>query len=480
VLTNRVLGAVPWGAADIVLRQGLQFMIMVILARMLTPQDFGVVALTALFSAVGTVFADGGFSAALIQRRELSEQDRSTAFWVNVSSGVLVAGILVLVSGQVADFYGVDALHRLLPLISLGVVFSSLGATHSSLLTKSLQLRTLTMAAAVSSIGAGTVAIVLASRGWGIWALAIQSVLAAALSTATLWVLSDWRPRARPRLKNARDMFGFGGYVFLANLSDVVYTRAYTVALGKFYSVADVGLYNRADATQQTATAVFSRIVSLLSLPAFSEVAHDRVHLRTWAKWSVRSVMLLNLPLLLVLSALSEPLVLTLFGERWAGAATVLRILLLAGALFPLHVINLNIMLAIGRSGLFLKAELIKKAVGLVLLVGGSFFGLLGIAASQIVFGVIAFAINSHFAGKLVGYGTVAQLRDCLPALGLAAPMSVAAAVVSANVNLGPVVELVAISAACALTYAGLARLLLPPAYGRPWQTAPLEMDGAT
>jgi len=456
MLRGRVLAALPWAAGDVLVRQGIQFGATVVLARLLSPDDFGTVALTSLFAAIGLVFVDGGFSAALIQRQEVSEDDKTTAFWSNVAVGLAAGAILVACSWWWAGFYSIRQLQPLMMAAAGTIVLSSLGSTHAALLTKQLAFGRLAFITFVATVASGGIAIVLALRGSGVWALAVQSLAAAGITSGLMWVMSGWRPHGRFSAASVHKLFGFGGFVFAANISDAVYTRAYTVALGRFYSVSDVGLYNRADSTQQTATGVVSRITSMVTFPVFSEIAADAIRLRKWVRAAIQAVMLVNLPILLIAAALAEPLVLTLFGDHWLGAAPVLRLLLIAGAMWPLHVINLNVLMATGHSKQFLGVEIAKKAVGILLLVVGSFFGLLGIAGSQVAFGLVAFLINAAYTRRLIGYGAREQFRDCLPGLTCAVPVAVAASMTASVMSASAWLELLAIGPASAAVYLAL------------------------
>jgi O-antigen/teichoic acid export membrane protein len=433
MLKKRAFNATLWSGADILMRQGLQFLVAVVLARLLLPGEFGTVALLGLFTAIAGVLVDGGLSAALIQRQDTDHTDESTAFWCNLGIGSLAAGVLLLIAPAVAVFYKLPVLEPLMRLMAANVFIGSLGAIHVTLLRKRLQFRRQMLIGAAAALVSGSVAITMALRGFGAWALAAQIVAMTTVTTALLWITGGWKPALAFNGASARKLFAFGGYYMAANLLDVAYMRLYTLVIGKLSGPRDLGYYSNADATVQLPGGFLSGVFGRVVFPMFSAATGDPATLRRGKQFGVRAMMLINVPMMFGLAALAGPFVRTVFGERWLPAAPILQVLCLAALLTPLHMINIHALLAHGQSRLLFRIEIAKKVLGVALMLGGSTFGLLGIAWSQVVYSAVSFVLVAHFTARLVDYGAGRQLRDALPAFAIG--LAMAAGIVAADMR---------------------------------------------
>lgn len=450
MLKQQALVATVWSSADTLLRQGTQFAVSIVLARLLSPEEFGTIALLYLFTGIAGAFVDSGFSAALVQYQNATHADESTVFWFNLAMGASVALALWASAPAISAFYALPILLPLTAILALNIFISSLGSIHGTLLTKHLDFRTQMKVSGVATAISGVVAIVLAWRGAGVWALAAQTVVATVVTTALLWTFNSWRPAFVFSVASARRLFGFGGYMLASGLLDTAYNRMYTLLIGRFYGIRELGFYNRADGTKQLPVGVLTGILSRVAFPIFSASAHDYLQLQRGVRLALRGMMLLNVPMMLGLAAVAEPLVLALFGARWLPAVPVLRVLCLCAVFWPLHVVNLNVLMALGHSHLFFRLEVAKKVLGVALLAVGAFYGVMGIAWSQAAFGMMAFAINAHYTKRYLDYGVVAQTRDFLPMIAVALPMSVCVYWLGERLQLAPALEL------CALTTLGV------------------------
>ncbi len=456
-LTHKSLSAVVWSGADIFLRQGLAFVVSIALARLLSPEEFGTIALLYLFTGIASAFVDSGFSAALVQRQDTTSTDESTVFWFNLTMGALVALGLGAAAPWIAGFFQLPILELLTLALALNVFVSALGSIHGTLLTKRLDFRTQMEIGAWSTLLSGTVAILLAWRGFGVWALAAQTLTATTVTTVLLWWLNPWRPRRVFSLDSARRLFGFGGYMLASGLLDIAYNRLYTLLIGKFYGVRELGFYSRADGVKQLPVGVLTGILSRVAFPIFSSAAHDPERLRRGTRLAVRGMMLINVPMMLGLAVVAEPLIATLFGAQWLPAVPILQVLCLAGVFWPLHVINLSVLMAQGHSHLFFRLEVVKKGLGVALLVAGAFYGVMGIAWSQVIFGALAFGINAYYTRRYLGYGPVAQIKDFSPALAVSLPMVGAVYGLGAWLIVPPALELLAMTVLGAVVFLALA-----------------------
>ncbi|MGR8929525.1 MAG: lipopolysaccharide biosynthesis protein [Gammaproteobacteria bacterium] len=425
-IKRKSVTAILWSGAEIFLRQAIQLGVSVILARLLTPDEFGTVALLYLFSGLAAVFIDGGFSAALIQRNEVTPEDESTVFWFNLGMGVLFSLGLWLLAPWIADFYEQPILTPLMVVVALTVFCNALSSIQSALLSKKLDFKTPMKIGVAASIISGTAAIILALHGYGVWALVIQALIASVVRSLLLWMMNDWRPQMVFSIVSARRLFRFGSYLMLSGLLDIAYNRIYTLLIGKFYGVRELGFYSRADNTKQLPADLLSNVLSRVALPIFSVVNQDKDKLRSGTRHALRGMMMVNVPAMLGLIVAAKSVVLVLFGAQWLPCVPILQVLCLAGLLWPLHVINLTVLKALGLSHLFLRLEVIKKVIGIALLVGSVPYGPIGIAYSQVVFGVLAFFVNAYYTKKLLNYGVLKQTLELLPIIFVSLVMAAA------------------------------------------------------
>lgn len=457
---HTALVATAWSGAEITTRYGLQFLLLAVLARLLSPADFGMVAMLALFSGLAGVIVEGGFSTALIQRQDVSHEDESTVYWLSVAAGALAGGVLAICGPAIARFFQEPRLAGLSAIAGLTVFIGSCGAVHVAILSKRLRFSALMKVGVVSTLVSGGVAVALAAAGFGVWSLAIQSLAMTTCSTALLWLWSGWRPRLVFSAHSVRSLFRFGSYVLVSNLMDVGYTRAYAALIGRFQGMRDVGFYNQADNLKQVPAGMLSSVFARVAFPMFSAAAHDKQQLRRGMQLAIRGLMLVNVPVMLGLMVVAEPFVMAVFGHKWLPMVPVLRVLCLAGVLWPMHVVNVNVLMALGQSRTLFRAEVVKKSIGLLLLVAGAMHGVLGIAWSQVAFSVVSLLVNAWTVGRLVDYGIRDQVREFAPSFVPGALMALAVALMLDAWQSGAVLELAVAVLAGAALYAVIAWML--------------------
>jgi O-antigen/teichoic acid export membrane protein len=449
-----------WSALDLALRQGVQFIVSLILARLLMPADFGVIALLTFFSMLSIVFVQGGISLALVQRTQTSLEEESAVFWWNLGGSCLCAVALVALGPWAAGFFGHPVLSPLMFVAAAQVVLSALGSVQTALLTRQLRFAVLTKAGIFASLTSGTAGIGAALFGLGVWALAIQIGTMAMVNTLALWRLSSWRPAFHARFETIRELFGFGSWLSFSSLLEVLYTQGFALLIGKLHGVRDLGLYNRALALQLLPSTVLSSIIGRIALPLFSTRTTDPEAMRRGTRMAISFAMLLNVPAMLGLMFLSEPVVAGLYGEKWLPAAQILSILAASGTLFPLHVINLNVLLAQGDTRTFFKIEIGKKVVGIACVAAGSLFGIVGLAWSQVAASVLALVLNAWPTRRTIGYGLLAQLADLAGIAFAGGVMSLFLLLVAPLVDVQPLAKLALMVPAGALVYAAVGLLL--------------------
>lgn len=468
-LTHQSLSAVFWSGADVFMRQGLQFFVSILLARLLSPDDFGVLAMLYLFTGIAGLFIDSGFSSALVQRQDITPADESTVFFFNLGAGLVVALGLCWAAPWIAAFFEQPVLQGLTYVMALNLFLGAFGAIQNVLLTKTLNFKLLMKIGVVASLLSGVLAVILAWQGFGVWSLALQTLVSTVITVALLWRWHPWRPQWVFSFTALRSLFRFGGFLLLSGLLDTIYTRLYSVIIGKLFSARELGFYTRAASTQQLPVNVLTNVLNRVAFPVFSAAAADKAQLARGVRKALRTIMLFNIPAMLGLMVVAEPLVITLFGEKWLPSVPILQVLCLAGVLWPLHVINLNVLMAQGHSNLFFRIEVLKKIIGVVAIAVASFYGILAIAWSQVVVGVLCFLLNAHYTGVFLGYSAWNQTRDLLPYLAVSVLMTLAVWPIHLYSVLSPAAQLGLISGVGALVYLLACRLFRLAAFDELW-----------
>lgn len=426
-MKRQAIAATFWSGGDLILRHGLQFATTLVLARLLVPADFGVMAMLAVFTEVAQALANAGLSAALIQRQDVDHRDESTVFWFNLCVAAVLALLLCICAPLIADFYRLPAVTPLVRVMALSMLVSAVGSIHFALLSKRLDFRLQAKVGGVAAVVSGGAAIGMALAGFGVWSLAVQSVLMAALTSALLWLFNPWRPARVMDMKSLRKLLGFGAYQTANILMETVYSRLYSVIIGRMFGAKPLGYYGIADTTRSLPALFLVGLVSRVALPMFARANGDAALYRRGIQLGNRMMMMINLPAAAAMMVLAEPIIEVLFGKQWLPAAQFLRILAIAILFYPLHVINLQALMAQGHARLMFRLEVAKKVLGLILLVGGAKFGLLGIAWSQALHSLLCLGINAYFTRRWFGYGALAQLMDVAPSFIAAACAAVVA-----------------------------------------------------
>ena len=445
-----------WSTIDIVSRQVVQFIVTVILARLLLPEDFGVVALLTFFSGLSLVFIQGGLSTALIQSTETTKEEESAVFWWNLSASLVFGTLLLLLSRPVADFYGYPVLRPLMFVAAAQVVLSACGAVQTALLSRALRFADLAKAGLLATLLSGIAAVGAAAWGAGVWALAIQILTFATVNSALLWVVSDWRPVRHWRIATIRPLAGFGWWLSLSSMLEVLYTQGFALIVGKLHGARDLGFYNRGASTQFLASAVLSGVLGRVALPLFSARAAEPEALKRGLRMAIGLAMLINLPMMTGMALLSDLLITVLFGKAWLPASPILAILAWGGVIFPLHVLNLQIILAQGRARTYFRIEIIKKVIGVACVLFGSFFGIFGLAYAQLTVAVLALFVNVEPVRRSLGYGVIRQLGDCGGTIVVTAVMAGAILLLRPLLHFAPAANLAILVAVGSTIYAGV------------------------
>lgn len=406
-------------------QQGIYLVISIILARLLLPEQFGLIAMLAIFMAIAQSFLDSGFGSALIQKKDATHVDSCSIFYFNITVGIAAASLLCLAAPWIAAFYEEPALTPLTRFLSLNLVINSFALIQSTLLVKHIDFKTQLKVSILATTGSGIIGVTLAYRGFGVWSLAVQSVMSTLFRTILLWFFNNWRPSLVFSFAALRGMFTFGSRLLVSGLIDTVFRNIYLVTIGKIFTATDLGFYSRAKSYQQLTAENLTNSVSRVTFTVFSSVQDDTSRLRRGVRKALTTLTFLNFPMMIGLLVTAKPLVLVLLTEKWAPCIPYLQLLCVIGLLYPLHVINLNVLKAKGRSDLFLRLEILKKILVVIVIAVTYRWGIQAMIYGQIGVSILAYYLNSYYTGRLIGYPLKEQIFDLLPYLGMAAVMGI-------------------------------------------------------
>ena len=461
-LKKQTVAGVVWSSLERFSVQGVQFLVMIVMARVLSPDDYGLIGMLAVFIAVAQSLVDSGFSQALIRKQGRTRTDESTVFFFNIAVGILLYGILYLISPFVAAFYESPELEPLMKVVCLSVVFNSLAVVQRARLTLNIDFKTQAKASFTAAVASGIVGIWMAYTGWGVWSIAAQQLVNLGVNTLLLWVLAKWRPQRAYSWASFRELFSFGSKLMLSGLLDVLYRNIYLIVIGKVFSAKDLGYYTRAHQFSEFPSSNLTGILQRVTYPVLCKIQDDDARLAGVYRRFLRVSAFLIFPLLVGLSAVAEPLVLVLLKEQWLFAAVLLKIICFAMMWYPIHSINLNLLQVKGRSDLFLRLEVIKKIIGVVILCATLPFGLVAMCWGQILSSILGLVINTYYTGKLIQVGFIRQMKDLFPALVLSLAMWLVVTGVQMLVEPAGLKLAVGILAGI-LSYAGLSRVFKFP-----------------
>lgn len=414
-LKKKTVKGVMWSAMERFSTQGVQFVVMIVMARLLTPHDYGIVGLLTIFLAIAQALIDSGFSQALIRKQDRTDVDNNTVFYFNlvVSGGLYV--VLFLIAPFVADFYKLPLLCSVMRVVCLGVIFNSLAVVQRALYTARLDFKTQAKASFFSAVVSGVIGISLAYYGSGVWALVIQQLINLALNTILLWIMSSWRPQLCYSWEAFRELFSFGSKMLASGLLDTIYVNIYPIVIGKLFSASSLGHYTRAQQFAQFPSSNLTGILQRVSYPVLCEIQNDDVRLAEAYRRLLKLSAYIIFPLMVGVSSVSQALVNITIGSRWQYCALLLQIICFSYMWYPIHAINLNLLQVKGRSDFFLKLEIAKKIVGVSVLCFTYRFGLEAMCFGNIASSLLCLVINTYYTGRLINVGYFKQMCDLLP-----------------------------------------------------------------
>ena len=416
-LKHKTLRGTLWSSIERFSVQGVMFVVMIIMARILTPEDYGLVGMLTIFIAISQSLIDSGFSQALIRKQDRSEIDNSTVFYFNIAVGVILYLILFFSAPLIAKFYNEPILVPLTRVISLSILINSFVVVQRALLTVNIDFKTQAKASFSAAIASGIVGITMAYTGWGVWAIVWYQITNLAVNVGLLWIFSKWRPQLVYSWQSFKELFFFGSKLAASGILDTLYNNIFLIVIGKIFKASDLGYYTRAQQFAAFPSSNLTGIIQRVTFPVLCTIQDDDERLQSVYRRFLRLSAFLIFPLMIGLAAVAKPLVLLLLKEQWEFAATLLSIICLSMMWYPIHSINLNLLQVKGRSDLFLKLEIVKKCVGIIILCGTIPLGLVAMCWGTVLSSLISLIINTHYTGKLIQVGFLKQIKDLTPSL---------------------------------------------------------------
>lgn len=400
--------------------QGIGFLVSIVLARILLPKEFGLIGMISVFVGIGGSLMRSGLTQSLIRSENPDQEDYSTVFFFNLAGSLIVYWILFFSAPLIADFYSQPILLSIIRVYCLSFIISAFSQVQMTRLTKEMNFKLQMTISIPSLIGAGFLGVFLAYKGYGVWSLVWMSLFQAFLSSAQLWFRTGWVPSFVFDKKKFKYHFRFGYKLTLSGLLDTVFTNIYQIIIGRYFIPAQVGYYTRASSLAQLPVNNISGALNKISYPLFASIQNDDVRLKKAYKQIMQMVIFVISPVLIIMGVLAEPMFRFLFTDKWLPAVPYFQILCVTGILYPLHAYNLNILNVKGRSDLFLKLEIIKKILGIIVILITLRYGILGLIWGQLITSILGLFINTHYSGKFLKYSAWQQVKDILPLIILA------------------------------------------------------------
>lgn len=406
---------VGWSAIERFSVQGVSFLIQLVLARLLTPSDYGVVGMLAIFMQVAQTFIDSGFANALIQRKECTQKDYSTVFYFNLIISILIYVLFFFTAPLVAKFYRMEILTDVMRVLSITLVINALSIVQKTILIKRVDFKTQSAVSLLSAFISGSVGVFMAYKGYGVWALCGQQIANSVCQFFFLQIFVRWKPARVFSKESFRSLFLFGSKLLLSRLIHTIYRNLYTIVIGRTFSAASLGQYNRAEQFGDFPSSNIGEIITRVAFPILSKIQDENERLINVYRATIRYASILIFPLMFGLLALARPLILLLLTDKWEDVVMLLQILCFGYMLSHVSTLNLNILYVKGRSDLALKLEVIKKTIAIAILFGSIPFGLVGMCIGRVLNSVIATLLNTFYTKKLIGLTFFTQCKDFMP-----------------------------------------------------------------
>lgn len=442
-MTNRntIMSNMAWRFAERCGAQIIQFIVQILLARLLAPQAYGTITLVVVFANIFQIFVDSGLGNALIQKKDADDLDFSSVFYFNLVWCLILYAIIFEIAPLIAKFYGDSSLTSIVRVLCLTVVVSGLKNVQQAYVSKKLQFKKFFLSTLTGTVLSAIVGIWMAYQGFGVWSLVAQRLINLIVDTLALWVIVKWRPKRMFSFSRLKGLISYGWKLLASALLDTIYNNLWQMVIGKVYSESDLAYYNQGNQFPNVIVTNINSSIDSVLLPVMSNEQDDIIHVREMTRKAIKMSTYVMAPMMMGLVFTATSVVEVLLTEKWLPCVFFLRIFCISYMFQPIHTANLNAIKALGRSDMFLKLEVIKKIIGIILLMLTVNIGVQAMAYSSLVSCIFCQIINSWPNKKLLNYSYLAQLRDIFPNIILAMIMGVLVYPVSA-IGFPPVITL--------------------------------------
>lgn len=424
-LRNTTIKGVGWSFADSLLSQGITFLVGIILARLLSPEEYGLLGILMIFIIISETIVNSGLSSALIRKKAVSEQDFSTVFVTNLVLSFFMYGVLFVCAPLISLFFQKPELTILLRVMGSIVIINALSLVPLTKLTRNVNFKTITFCSLAATGISGLIGISMAVGGCGVWSLIGQQMSRQLVYTIALWIANKWIPLFTFNMNSFRELWGFGWKLLASSLIDTTWKEIYKVVIGKCYSPATLGQYTQAHFYSDLFSRNMSSVIQRVSYPVLSKIQDERERLKQAYRQVIKVTMLVTFVFMFGLAGCAKQFIYVLIGEQWLPCVGYLQILCFSMALYPLHAINLNMLQVQGRSDLFLKLEIIKKCIAIIPILLGIFIDIYCMLIGSVIVGWFAYYLNAYYSGPYLNYSVWAQIKDIMPSLLLSFGMAI-------------------------------------------------------
>lgn len=417
-LKQKAASGIIWSSLQKFGTMGISFVSNIILARLLSPEDYGCIGMLMIFILVANTFIDGGFGSALIQKKEPTQKDYSTIFYWNLLLSIVLYFALFVSAPLIARFYNLPLLSPVLQVQGLVLILNSLSIIQQNRLRKQLLFKKLAIVSIISALLSLVITIYLAYIGWGVWALVAQQLLMSGFNAVLYWIVGKWNPSFVFSRQSFKELFGFGGFILLSNLINTLCNNVQGILIGKFFSPITMGFYAQARKLEEVASTSLSSVIDQVSYPVLAEVQNDKNKLAYVLKKLITAIAFFSFPIMLALIVIAEPLITLLYSDKWTECVPYFQILCIAGLAISLQNVNYYAVAAIGKSKTLFNWTLIKRLLGIILIVVGFIvYGIWGLLLGMMSASYIMYIINAVLVSKYIGYKLTSQFKDLLPTL---------------------------------------------------------------
>ena len=422
-IKNKIISNLFWKLMERGGTQGIQFIVAIILARLLLPEDYGIITLVVIFITIANVFVQRGFNTALIQKKDANEVDFSSVFYLSVFVAGLLYVVLFLAAPFIASFYEEPQLIPVFRVLSLTLFLGAFNSIQNAIIARKMQFKKLFISSLGAIVVSGTVGIFMAYKGFGVWALVLQQLTNRLLVTLILWFTVKWRPRLLFSIERVKSLFSFGWKLLVSSIINTLYMNLRSLIIGKMYNAEMLGFFNRGKRFPELIVTNINGSIQSVMFPVLSSQQDNRPRVKDMVRRSIVTSSFILFPIMVGLAVIAEPLVRILLTEKWLPCVPFLQIFCASYALWPIHTANLQAINALGRSDIFLKLEIVKMVLGLAILGVTVFYGVYAIALGGVFSGVISTFINAYPNRKLLNYSYKEQWNDIMPSLLLSLVM---------------------------------------------------------